>query len=158
MSKQVPITKSWSFYSAPVGKKRYSCLQSKNWHGELLQPGEQISLGWKENGQQIKIWQLPKMRRLRTMTCNSEQRCILPPCHHYCQRGLRSREQKRKIIPTYSNKELCAEEGTAFIHTLGLPQMLHLGQLIAQVQAICFLASPGKLFGNILMCSQLLFK
>ena len=92
------------------------------------------------------------------MTCNSEQRRILAPCHHDCQRQLRSREQTRKIIPTYSNKELCAEKGTVLIHTVGLPQMLHLGQLIAQVQAICFLASPGKLPGNILMCSQLLFK
>ena len=139
-------------------KKRYNSLQSKNWLGDLLQQGEQIPLGWKENGQQIKIQQLPKTRQLRAMTCSSEQRRILPPCHHYCQRCLRRREQTRKIIPTCSNNELCAKAGTAFIHTVGLPQTLHLDQLIAQAQAICFLASPGKVLGNILMCSRLLFK
>ncbi|PKU38939.1 hypothetical protein llap_10764 [Limosa lapponica baueri] len=57
----------------------------------------------------------------------------LPPCHHYCQRGLRRREERRKIIPTYSNKELCAENGIAFIDTMGIPQMLHLDQLIVQL-------------------------
>lgn len=83
-----------------------------------------------------------KERGHRTGTCTLDQRSqqLSPP------RGEES-------FPCRARKS-SAEEGAAFIHSISSPQVLPLAQLLAQVQAVCFLCSPGQLLRKIWMCSK----
>lgn len=100
---------------------------------------EELTSGWKENG--------PPNPAVTKGEAQNRGGSYRPASHRSCRRGLMHRGEN--LLPQETQRALGCGRNRAHPHH-GLTPVLHVGQLVAQVQAVSFQTSPGKLLGNIL--------